>query len=281
MTMDTRPLLTIVLPTFNAGAVLAGCLESLVAENDVRLEILLMDGGSKDDTLAIASSFTGRLQGLRIVSEPDEGIYHAMNKGMDLATGEWLYFLGADDRWTDAGRIATLLLDAGEAVDILQINARKGENESYTRRMTRGRMLAGEEFNHQTIFYRHSFVGSLRFSRDYPLAADQLFNMELVVKQAARVSHVPEVLVHYANTGLSAQHKDTRWIADKDAWIARMFPPDEVARRRKWRPRERWVKRVVRILAGGKASRIAVQWMQDRLYGGGAASGNRQEPQTR
>lgn len=279
--MDTRPLLTIVLPTFNAGAVLAGCLESLVAKNDARLEILLMDGGSVDETLAIASSFTGRLPGLRIVSEPDEGIYDAMNKGMDLATAEWLYFLGADDRWTDAGRTAGLLLGAADTVDILQINARKGENEFYTRRMTRGRMLAGEEFNHQTVFYRRSFVGSLRFSRDYPLAADQLFNMELVVKRRARVSHVPEVLVHYANTGLSAQHKDTRWIADKDGWIDRMFPPEEVARRRKWRPRERWVKRIVRILAGGKASRIAVQWVQDRLYDGGAASGNRQEPKTR
>ena len=88
------------------------------------------------------------------------------------------------------------------------------------------------------------------------------------------MSHVPEILVHYANTGLSAQQKDTRWIADKDAWIARMFPPDEVARRRKWRPRERWVKRIVRILAGGKASRIAVQWVQDRLYAGDAVAAN-------
>ncbi len=275
--MDTRPLLTVVLPTYNAAAVLAGCLESLVAKNDGWLEILLMDGGSKDETLSIASSFSNRVPRLRVVSEPDEGIYHAMNKGVDLATGEWLYFLGADDRWTDAGRIAGLLLEAGDSTDIVQINARKGEDERYTRSMSRGRMLAGEEFNHQTIFYRSSFVGSLRFSRDYPLAADQLFNLELVVKQAARVSHVPEILVHYANTGLSAQQKDTRWIADKDAWIGRMFPPDEVARRRKWRPRERWVKRIVRILAGGKASRIAVHWVQDRLYGGGAAAGNHRQ----
>jgi glycosyltransferase involved in cell wall biosynthesis len=245
------------------------------------MEILLMDGGSKDETLAIASSFANRLPGLHIVSEPDEGIYDAMNKWMDLANGDWLYFIGADDRWVDAGRILDLLRQAHAFTDILQINARKGENESYTRSMSRGRMLAGEEFNHQTIFYRRAFVGSLRFSRDYPLAADQLFNMELVVTRRAQVSHAPEVLVHYANTGLSAQQKDTRWIADKDAWIARMFPADEVARRGKWRPRERWVKRIVRILAGGKASRIAVHWVRDRLYGGGAASGNRQEPETR
>jgi glycosyltransferase involved in cell wall biosynthesis len=275
--MDTCPLLTIVLPTFNAAAVLAGCLESLVAKNDARLEILLMDGGSKDDTLAIASAFAGRLPGMRVVSEPDEGIYDAMNKGMDLATGEWLYFLGADDRWTDAGRILDLLRGSPASTDILQINARKGEDESYTRSMTRGRMLAGEEFNHQTIFYRRAFAGSLRFSRDYPLAADQLFNLELIVKRVARVRHVPEILVNYANTGLSAQQKDTRWIADKDGWIDRLFPQDEVARRRKWRPRERWVKRIVRILAGGKASRIAVHWVQDRLYGAGAAAGNHRQ----
>jgi glycosyltransferase involved in cell wall biosynthesis len=264
--MDTHPLLTIILPTFNAAAVLPACLESLVAKSDDWLEILLMDGGSKDDTLAIASSFTDRLPGLRMVSEPDEGIYDAMNKGMDLATGEWLYFLGADDRWTDADRIADLLLETGNAVDILQINARKGENETYTRSMSRGRMLAGEEFNHQTIFYRRSFVESQRFSRDFPLAADQLFNMELVVMRRARVTHMPEILVHYANTGLSSQQKDARWIVEKSAWISRMFPPEEVARREKWRPRERWVKRIIRILAGRKASKFAVHWIQDWLF---------------
>lgn len=266
LTMDTHPLLTIILPTFNAAAVLPGCLESLVAKDESWLEILLMDGGSKDDTLAIASSFADRLPRLRVVSEPDESIYDAMNKGMELATSDWLYFIGADDRWTDADRILELLRKTPTSVDILQINARKGENETYTRSMSRGRMLAGEEFNHQTIFYRRSFVGSLRFSRDYPLAADQLFNMELVVNQGARVAHAPEILIHYANTGLSAQQKDMRWIADKDSWIAKMFPPDEVARRKKWRPRERWVKRIVRILAGGKTSRIAVHWLQDRLF---------------
>ena len=159
--MDTHPLLTIILPTFNAAAVLPGCLESLVAKDESWLEILLMD-----DTLAIASSFAGRLPRLCVVSEPDEGIYDAMNKGMELATGDWLYFIGADDRWIDAGRILELLGKTPTSVDILQINARKGENETYTRSMSRGRMLAGEEFNHQTIFYSRSFVGSLRFSRD-------------------------------------------------------------------------------------------------------------------
>lgn len=272
--MDTRPLLTIVLPTFNAAAVLGGCLETLVVKRNGWLEILLMDGASQDDTLAIATSFIPRLPGLRVLSEPDGGIYDAMNKGMDLATGEWLYFLGADDRWIDADRIGDLLLEAGTAAEILQINAQKGENEAYTRSMSRGRMLAGEEFNHQTIFYRLPFVGSLRFSSEYPLAADQLFNMELVVRRGARVSHVPEILVRYANTGLSAQQKDTRWIADKESWIARMFPPADVERRRRWRPRERWVKRIVRILAGGKASRFAVHWLQDQLYGGRGTPAN-------
>lgn len=273
--MDTPPLLTIILPTFNASAVLAGCLESLAtAGDDSIMEILLMDGGSKDETLAITRSFTNRLPGLRIVTETDDGIYDAMNKGMNLATGEWLYFIGADDRWTHADHILKLLRSSDSSTDILQINARKGENETYTRGMSQGRMLAGEEFNHQTIFYRRSFVGALRFSIDYPLAADQLFNMELVVRRCARVTHVPEVLVYYANTGLSAQQKDARWISDKDGWIARMFPPNRVARREKWRPRERWVKRIVRILAGGKASKFAVHWMQDRLFGSQTSSTN-------
>lgn len=266
LNMDTAHLLTIILPTFNAAAVLGGCLESLATARSESLEILLMDGGSKDDTLMIAASFAKRLPGLRIRSEPDEGIYDAMNHGMELASGEWLYFIGADDRWVDAGRILHLLRETDATTDILQINARKGENEAYTRSMSRGRMLAGEEFNHQTIFYRRTFVGSLRFSRDYPLAADQLFNMELVVKRRAKVAHVPQMLVNYANTGLSAQQKDKRWISDKEAWIARMFPADEVARRERWRPRERWVKRIVRIFAGGGVSKRVLYRVRDLLY---------------
>jgi glycosyltransferase involved in cell wall biosynthesis len=56
LNMDTPPLLTVILPTFHAAAVLGDCLESLVAKSAGSLEVLVMDGGSKDDTLAKAST---------------------------------------------------------------------------------------------------------------------------------------------------------------------------------------------------------------------------------
>lgn len=263
------PLLSVILPTLNASDVLSGCLESLVPiQGRADVEILVMDGGSTDGTQAMATSFAGRLPGLRVVSEPDRGIYDAMNKGMDLARGRWLYFLGADDRWFDARRIGELLGGAGDETDILQVVSRKrtGHGDD-ARKITRGRLLAGEEFNHQTMFYRRAFVGDLRYVRDYPLAADQLFNLHLVAGRQAKVRHEPEVLVDYANTGVSAQRRDGWWIADKDAWIARFFSAQAVARRRRWRPCEQWVKRTVRLAAGGRASKWAVERLRDALYG--------------
>ena len=89
------PRLSIIIPTFNSAKTLSRCLDSVISQSFTDWEVLMMDGVSNDDTIKIASSCQDSR--IRIYSEPDKGIYDAMNKGIDKSRGEWLYFLGSDD----------------------------------------------------------------------------------------------------------------------------------------------------------------------------------------
>lgn len=93
----TLPLVSIITATWNAAESIDACLQSVRNQNYPRLEHLVIDGGSTDATMKIVSAFAS--PNLRWVSEPDQGIYDAWNKGVALAQGEWIGFLGADDSY--------------------------------------------------------------------------------------------------------------------------------------------------------------------------------------
>jgi glycosyltransferase involved in cell wall biosynthesis len=88
----------------NAAATLEKCIASVEAQRYAPLEYILIDGASTDDTAAIVARHNNRID--RFVSEPDGGIYDAMNKGLKLARGKFIYFLGADDYLLDENTLA-------------------------------------------------------------------------------------------------------------------------------------------------------------------------------
>ena len=95
-------LLSIIIPTYNSASHIAHCLSLIqqqLGENH-HCEVVVVDGKSTDETLTIVESFTQKIPQLRWISEKDKGIYDAMNKGIALAHGKFLYFLGADDEIT-------------------------------------------------------------------------------------------------------------------------------------------------------------------------------------
>src|SRR3982750_4096075 len=91
------PLLSIIIPTFNSQITIERCLESLSKQTFRDFEILVIDGGSEDNTIGLVKEKQPVLPAVTLVSEKDEGTYDAMNKGIGLSTGTWLYFLGSDD----------------------------------------------------------------------------------------------------------------------------------------------------------------------------------------
>jgi len=89
------PFISIILPTRNVARVLPRCLESIAAQTFRDFEVVVVDGASTDGTLEILKAKGANVGYL--VSEPDRGVYHARNKALVHARGEWVCFMGADD----------------------------------------------------------------------------------------------------------------------------------------------------------------------------------------
>lgn len=90
-----KKIISIIIATYNAEKKLERCLNSIVTQKNDQLELLIIDGYSTDRTMDIVRNFADSID--VVVSETDKGIYDAWNKGIHLATGKWIMFLGADD----------------------------------------------------------------------------------------------------------------------------------------------------------------------------------------
>ena len=161
------PLISVITPTFNSGAKIAATVASVLSQRKGLYEFLVIDGGSIDDTLAHL-----RAQGpaLRYLSEPDEGIYDAMNKGIRLTSGKFLYFLGAGDQLLPgvleavAAEIRKLPGQSQTSRPTLLYGNVDSSRDSqpYDGRFDRFKLLR-RNICHQAIFYQRSVFERLGF----------------------------------------------------------------------------------------------------------------------
>src|SRR5688500_13298908 len=98
---------SIVIATFNSGSTIKQCLDSCLEQNYTHKEIIVIDAGSADGTKEVLASYASKLA--YWISEPDGGIYHAWNKGLKTAAGEWICFIGGDDVWSNASSLSNLM----------------------------------------------------------------------------------------------------------------------------------------------------------------------------
>jgi glycosyltransferase involved in cell wall biosynthesis len=194
--------ISVVTPCFNSEHTIRETLESVARQDHPNVEHLVMDGGSTDRTLDIVKEFPQ----VKCVSEKDEGHYHAMNKGITLATGEAIAILNADDCYCDGilTKVAATLAEHPEwdAVfgDMIFVD---GDGKEIFRREEAcwdpqivwfGFGLA----NHQALFVRkrtYERLGLLRH-KDYKNCCDIEFLMRLVANKC-QVGHITEYVVRY------------------------------------------------------------------------------------
>lgn len=101
---------SVITATYNSGTTLRDTLESVLSQTYSDIEYIIVDGGSTDNTMSMIQEYESRYNGrLRFVSEPDKGIYDAMNKGIGMATGEVIGILNSDDFYSSADTVETLV----------------------------------------------------------------------------------------------------------------------------------------------------------------------------
>ncbi|WP_345949395.1 glycosyltransferase family 2 protein [Mucilaginibacter sp. PAMB04274] len=203
------PLVSIIIATYNAATHLPGCLDSITAQAYPAIEVIIVDGGSTDDTIAVLQQYNAYIN--RWVSEPDKGIYDALNKGAGLATGKWLYFLGADDRLlTGFSAMAQQLKDE----DTIYYGNTKAEGPLFTGEFSAYR-LAKYCINHQSIFYPAKVFQKYQYSLKYRIYADYALNLQVWGDKSIKKQYVDIPVAWYNLTGFSAVANDDAFKHDK------------------------------------------------------------------
>lgn len=98
------PLISIIIATYNCSATLQQAIDSIIAQTYKNIELIVIDGGSTDGTVALIEKNSEHIRFW--ISEPDKGIYSAWNKGLAQSSGSWICFLGADDYFLDGQVVA-------------------------------------------------------------------------------------------------------------------------------------------------------------------------------
>jgi glycosyltransferase involved in cell wall biosynthesis len=109
--------LSIITITYNAEQFLERTIQSILAQTDQDFEYIIVDGKSKDNTLKIASTYKNRVN--QLISEPDKGLYDAMNKGLKTATGDFVWFINAGDEIFDKEAVSRIAQSVTQNIDVL------------------------------------------------------------------------------------------------------------------------------------------------------------------
>lgn len=226
--MTSNPLLSIITPTLNSQNLIEACLESVVNQTYRNIEHIIVDGLSNDDTIKVVTGFKNKNKDKRIfiVSERDNGIYDAMNKGINLAKGEWLYFLGSDDLLYTKSTVQELLphlrdlkLDIIYGNAILMISGQK-----YNGKFTKLKLL-DQNICHQSILVRKSVFDRIgKFNTDYVALSDWHFNMKWFNDRTIKHRYIDQIISYYYEDGYCFNNPDWNFSKDWSDNLRANFP---------------------------------------------------------
>lgn len=171
-----QPLISVITVVYNGAGSLESCIRSVLEQTCQRVEYIIIDGGSTDGTLDIIRKFDDRLD--YWLSEPDSGIYDAMNKGVDAARGGWLYFLGADDRLHSAETLEQVSATLDESLDMVYGNILYSNDHIVRSKLGPGTLLHNT-LHHQGAFYRAGLFRGWRYDASLKIVADYELNLKL------------------------------------------------------------------------------------------------------
>jgi glycosyltransferase len=204
--------ITVITVCFNSAATIAQTLDSIAGQSHPAIEHIVIDGGSTDDTINIIGHLGKHV--VHLLSEPDRGIYDAMNKGLGLASGDLVGFLNADDTFAHHDVVASLALAAhknptadavyGDLVYVREDKPNRTLRHWRSGEFTRERLRYGWMPPHPTFYLRSKRLPDVgRFDDTLKISADYDFMLRCLSRHGAQAVHIPDVLVRMRTGGAS------------------------------------------------------------------------------
>ena len=212
-----NPFFSIIIPTFNSESTIKSAIESIINQSYTNYEIVIVDGLSTDKTLELLIGYIN--EKIKIASEKDNGIYDAMNKGITISKGEWLIFLGSDDKLysnhvlQDVARI----IEAEDKYQVLYGNVYSTRfNGFYDGEFDENKIFY-KNICHQSVFFRKTVFQLIgQFELKYKAHSDWHHNMKWFLNKLIKNKYINLIIADYADGGYSSTHGDILFSEDKN-----------------------------------------------------------------
>lgn len=202
-------------------------IDSVVSQTAyARIEYIVIDGGSSDGTKELLEGYSGRLH--KWISEPDSGIYNAMNKGARMATGEYLLFLNSGDNLVDNKTLENLL-DCDLTTDIVSGTCVKYTDKeniyNYPPKEVSLYTLIHGSLSHPTSLIRRTLFDEIGgYRENYRVISDWAFFVDALLVKRCSYAAVPLVMVYFNCNGISSVSPDLE-NEEKEQLLDRLFGP--------------------------------------------------------
>jgi len=224
--------ISIIIPTFNSEKTLKDTLESIEKQTYKNLEVIIIDGLSKDNTLNIAKKYSDKID-LKIISEKDNGLYDAMNKGVRQASGDIVHILNSDDYYTKDSVLETIVnvFTKNKETEMLYGDIEyfdKDNKKNITRTWKTGeysdiKLNGGWIIPHPALFLRRSLYERVDniFNTRLKIAADYEFILRLLKIYKIHPAYISETFVSMRTGGVSDGSISSRikgWQEIRKSW---------------------------------------------------------------
>ncbi len=208
-----KPVVSVVVVTYNAAAYLEQCIQSILQQSFKDIELLIFDGNSKDETVVVIQKYQEHIRYWQ--SEPDKGIYDAMNKSLSHINGKWVYFLGADDVLLPGfSKVAAELKDVHTLYYGYCLRAGKQTNKRLS-----AYEVAKINVCHQAVFYPVAVFDKHQYNTAFAVYADHALNIQCWGNRKMKKLYFPYAIAKFNDTGFSSFAKDVMFEKEKPAWI--------------------------------------------------------------
>lgn len=211
--------ISIITVCYNAEDTIEQTIRSVVKQTYTNIEYIIVDGHSKDGTMDIVHSYDAQIS--TIISEDDNGIYDAMNKGLTHATGNYIYYLGADDCLlapTSISQVVSFLQDNPEVdvlcASVMMVDSVYRIEKVYSSNFSEADVLSGYNTPHQGMFVRREILQKHRFDTSYHIAADYKNFLKFYLDQNIALKKSAMIVAYYANDGVSGNGSDAQRMED-------------------------------------------------------------------